>query len=294
MLWIITDTHIGHKNIIQYCGRPENFGSLVCKNWKNCVAPEDTVIHLGDVAWGDENLQRIARLPGHKILVRGNHDTKSSLGYMEKGFELVTESITMNIDGMSVLFSHKPIFGHTEDINIHGHQHDLHFEDGMRLYLPMSLEHMDYKPVAVDYDFVHTLKKWVGAWKSRGWVPSVWDVIEFCQNGIGEPLERDYFGTKANRELSPLEIALDDENSILIPEEDVYDISRNDNILAVSFRRTPERSDYLKKKSGRALYRIGVGDSKYYIGEYRIREEKKKNDALPADTIFAWMSIYEF
>ena len=53
------------------------------KIWKNCqelVKPEDTLVLLGDHSWGRkmsqcrEDLDFIARLPGRKILLRGNHD----------------------------------------------------------------------------------------------------------------------------------------------------------------------------------------------------------------------------
>ena len=53
------------------------------KIWKNCqdlIKPEDTLVLVGDHSWGRklfqcrEDLAFIARLPGRKILVRGNHD----------------------------------------------------------------------------------------------------------------------------------------------------------------------------------------------------------------------------
>ena len=46
MLWIITDTHLGHYAMIKSCGRPENFDAIICWNWRERVKPQDTVIHL--------------------------------------------------------------------------------------------------------------------------------------------------------------------------------------------------------------------------------------------------------
>ena len=135
MIYIITDTHIGHANMVRLCGRPENFSELVLAAWEKRVKPEDTVIHLGDIAWGDEHLARVMAMPGKKILVRGNHDPHSLEEYMDRGFALACNEFAMNLDGMKVLFTHRPRFGHTADINIHGHQHDLHREDMTRLYL---------------------------------------------------------------------------------------------------------------------------------------------------------------
>ena len=38
------------------------------------VKPEDTLVLTGDHSWGREDLAFIERLPGRKILLRGNHD----------------------------------------------------------------------------------------------------------------------------------------------------------------------------------------------------------------------------
>lgn len=41
MLWIITDTHLGHYAMIKRCGRPENFDAIICRNWRERVKPQD-------------------------------------------------------------------------------------------------------------------------------------------------------------------------------------------------------------------------------------------------------------
>lgn len=49
-------------------------------HWQNKIRQEDTVVLTGDHSWGrnltesKEDLEFIARLPGRKILLRGNHD----------------------------------------------------------------------------------------------------------------------------------------------------------------------------------------------------------------------------
>lgn len=35
MIYLITDTHLGHENIKKYCNRPDNFEKLIENNWKN-------------------------------------------------------------------------------------------------------------------------------------------------------------------------------------------------------------------------------------------------------------------
>lgn len=52
----------------------------VKNNWLNTVQPEDYVIIAGDISWAMTlaeaavDLEWVAQLPGHKILLRGNHD----------------------------------------------------------------------------------------------------------------------------------------------------------------------------------------------------------------------------
>ena len=68
------------------------------ENWKQLVRPEDTVVIAGDISWGldlaetVEDFKWIDRMPGQKILLKGNHDlwfsTKSKVGrfFQEQGF----------------------------------------------------------------------------------------------------------------------------------------------------------------------------------------------------------------
>jgi len=80
MIWFTSDTHFGHANIIKYCDRPfddtDHMDEHIIANWNSVVAPEDTVIHLGDIALGpiDKSLAKVSRLNGYKIAKLGNHD----------------------------------------------------------------------------------------------------------------------------------------------------------------------------------------------------------------------------
>ena len=178
MLWVITDTHFDHHAMISSCGRPENFTALICNHWRQMVKPKDTIIHLGDCAWRPEGMKRLLSLPGKKILVRGNHDDKSLEKYMDMGWDFACDSLVMKLGGITILFSHKPRWGHRADINIHGHFHDLHREDFSRLYLPLSLEAMGYMPIALDEEFLGPLAGWVGKRK----IPKLKEIYELKQN----------------------------------------------------------------------------------------------------------------
>lgn len=192
MLWVITDTHLDDFNMVKTCGRPENFTDLICENWQRMVSPQDTIIHLGDCAWGQKAMKRLVKLPGRKILVRGNHDTRSIPYYMKVGWDFACDSFTMKMEGITILFSHAPVWGYRNaNINIHGHFHDLHREDFIRLYLPLSLESMGYKPIAMDKEFLDTIGSWIG--KHYVYIPTLQEIWQLRQDA--RPLtKRDEYG----------------------------------------------------------------------------------------------------
>lgn len=57
-----------------------NYQELIEKNWLELIKPEDTVVLAGDISWGMSLEQAkpdfafIDRLPGRKIVIKGNHD----------------------------------------------------------------------------------------------------------------------------------------------------------------------------------------------------------------------------
>lgn len=82
-IFFTADTHLGHANIIKYDNRPfasvEEMDDAIIRNWNRKVSPNDTVYHLGDVAfypWNKpEVLKRyLSRLNGKIHLILGNHD----------------------------------------------------------------------------------------------------------------------------------------------------------------------------------------------------------------------------
>lgn len=79
-IWVTSDTHFNHANIIKYCNRPfssvEEMNETIIANWNKVVSQGDTVYHLGDFALGDKSLipDFIRRLNGHISFIMGNHD----------------------------------------------------------------------------------------------------------------------------------------------------------------------------------------------------------------------------
>lgn len=157
-IFLISDSHFGHKNIIKYCNRPfdnvEDMNSTLIKNWNSVVDNEDYVYHLGDFGLGTKN-ELIAignKLNGHKILVMGNHDHMSKTAYKECGFDKVEKGpLRLRFDGDKIVYllSHYPISNlEDNECNIFGHIHNQHnhLVQPPKTYC-VSVERINYTPI---------------------------------------------------------------------------------------------------------------------------------------------------
>ncbi len=127
-IWVVSDTHFDHPQMVKYCNRPVNFNEIIIERWNKIVKTEDLVIHLGDFAFS--NKERTAELAhtlnGHKILTLGNHDERSFSYYLDCGFDFACYQFSIKYFGRKMIFSHTPIVTPAideYDLNIHGHLH---------------------------------------------------------------------------------------------------------------------------------------------------------------------------
>lgn len=125
-IWIITDTHLGHDKMVEYCGRPKDHSDIILKNIHEMVGDDDILIHLGDVCIGhDEDWNsRITAKAKINILIRGNHDHQTDNWYMNHGWYFVAEKIEKSFFGKKVMLSHFPAPIGDYDVNLHGHFHN--------------------------------------------------------------------------------------------------------------------------------------------------------------------------
>lgn len=154
-MYITADTHYNHQQVIVYCKRPELYEELLFKNMQ-FLKSSDCLIHLGDFCLGKESLMHekyLQPLKCRKILVLGNHDSKSFSWYMEHGWDFVCDSFRLKYCGKQILFSHAPqMWDGVWEINVHGHFHNCNHRvneagthtDFLRLYSP---EYMNYIPI---------------------------------------------------------------------------------------------------------------------------------------------------
>ena len=158
--WLTTDTHFGHEQIKFYEDRPDNFEELILKH-HHIPKDKNLLIHLGDFAFKDieywcERFCEVVEC--RKILVRGNHDSKSDNWYMEHGWDFVCRRFDIKKFGLNIAFTHAPIVSEDCDINIHGHLHRLSRNEERNLLTNQNkLLHIEetFKPV--------TLKKFLKA-----------------------------------------------------------------------------------------------------------------------------------
>lgn len=113
MIWFVSDTHWGHKEVINYCKRPfdsiEHMNEELIKRWNEKVRPQDTIYILGDMALCPyKEFEPIAkRLLGQKVLIQGNHDHYSIGQYNKLGFQVFQE-VKIRLAGKIVRLSHYP------------------------------------------------------------------------------------------------------------------------------------------------------------------------------------------
>jgi len=86
MIWLTSDWHLGHENIIKYCDRPFNsaaeMNSVLLSNALEVVAPSDTLYVLGDFAFDRRVFEAYAASLDSACnvgFVQGNHDAKQAV-----------------------------------------------------------------------------------------------------------------------------------------------------------------------------------------------------------------------
>ena len=149
-IFLVSDLHLDHKNIIKYCNRPfkdvHEMNYWLIKNWNSTVRKKDTVYFLGDFALSRNNRQRVQNLihslNGRKIFIKGNHDRfiKSYhhfiLKYKGKYFYLVHNPVEI-----PTTWKGWAIFGHTHN------KGKLIDKENKRINV--STELIGYKPISM-------------------------------------------------------------------------------------------------------------------------------------------------
>lgn len=152
--WIASDLHLDYTTLFDgSCSiiRPKNYITTFFNSWKHVVKDEDVVYINGDLAFKRQAywLERLNKLPGTKVLLKGNHDRNRDTWYEKRCFAMVipfNESLTICHDYGKILLTHIPALPKVLDtyderfknlsfkfykqfkkkeyiLNIHGHTH---------------------------------------------------------------------------------------------------------------------------------------------------------------------------
>jgi calcineurin-like phosphoesterase family protein len=155
-IYCLADSHFGHSKMMELCGRPEGFESKILKHLTE-IPPGAILIHLGDFCIGNDKMWHQAFMAATKqckrrILILGNHDHRSMSFYLDCGWDFVAHSITLEVFGKRILFTHRPAPDGDYDINVHGHLHNtnhhnasLHGKNKL-----LAIENTNYMPVNLE------------------------------------------------------------------------------------------------------------------------------------------------
>ena len=156
-IWFTSDTHFGHKNIIKYSNRPfetkEEMDFKMIENWNKRVGRADTVYHLGDFCFMDEQSGQsiLNRLNGKKHLIIGNHD---KAGTRLQGWESISHYKEVSIDGQFIILCHYAMRvwnkSHHGSWMLYGHSHGSLPDDPNALSFDVGVDCHNYQPINMD------------------------------------------------------------------------------------------------------------------------------------------------
>jgi calcineurin-like phosphoesterase family protein len=162
-VWIWSDTHFGHKNIIAYAERPFNsieaMNNQMIANYLTVVQPNDVVIWLGDIGFMSENKinEVLDSLPGYKIHIIGNHDMHRDGKVYKLNMDEQHLCYSLGIGGIELLFTHYPLDTVPSNCqNVCGHIHQNHANVWNTI---ACVEHLDYTPANLNNLIVEAQNK---------------------------------------------------------------------------------------------------------------------------------------
>lgn len=183
-VFLTSDTHFGHQNIITYCDRPfdsvDHMNSEIVETFNSILDDDSVLIHLGDLLMGDREagLAVASEIRGRKFIIPGNHDDISSLMtnarrerfmplFEEAGFEILPEEVREEVGGLCIVFNHyPPNEEHTNsnpdmkdkfkkyrprpsdrEMVVHGHTHQHHNNTE---FVHVGVDSRDFMPVPLE------------------------------------------------------------------------------------------------------------------------------------------------
>lgn len=129
MIWVTSDTELGHTNIIRYCNRPFNsvgeMDEKIVEQFNSLMGKNDILYHLGDLGRGNLSALRGKFKVGTFHLILGNHDHIKN--WERPYFDSISHYKEIKHNGHNIVLSHYAMRvwnkSHHGAIQLHGHSH---------------------------------------------------------------------------------------------------------------------------------------------------------------------------
>lgn len=156
--YVISDLHLDHANIIEYCDRPFDdvtaMNTQLCANWNRVVDAGDTVFVVGDLVMGSHEcaMEFVRGLNGSIVLIEGNHD---SVDATTAPFPVVT-ACEVQFGKYRFHCTHRPENApRAAEWVLYGHHHNndvqtYPFVDPQNNRVNVSAELLQYTPLSVE------------------------------------------------------------------------------------------------------------------------------------------------
>lgn len=166
-VYLISDTHFGHKNILKWrdgFNTIEEHDEYIKESILRRCSKRDSLYILGDVCLGTNSFDHLFDIScrvEHLHICLGNHDQERKGSPSLRQYMAMCKSIFGMKKYKNAWFTHAPL--HPCElrgkINIHGHVHSRSIEDPR--YFNVCCENIDYTPINVEdiLGFRHGLLK---------------------------------------------------------------------------------------------------------------------------------------
>lgn len=160
MIWFTADLHLGHKNIIDYCGRPwgdtEEMDQALCDIFERNLKAGDVLYVLGDTSFKWKSAAAfIETMKIHGVqchYVFGNHDDKKTRREMRGRCATASYMRHIKVGEQKITLCHYPMRMWRDSQhgawNLYGHCHG-DIED-IGLQYDVGIDRNDLKPVSFD------------------------------------------------------------------------------------------------------------------------------------------------
>lgn len=156
-VWIWSDQHFSHKNIIRFSERPfadvTEMDEHLIANHNEYVGKNDICLWLGDVGFKGTNAinEMLNRCNGYNILVIGNHDFNGKK-LRNLAFDETHMIYMVEYPDVSMVMTHYPMYNLPAPwINVHGHLHAYPTPfTGQPQHINVNCEIQDYRPRLLD------------------------------------------------------------------------------------------------------------------------------------------------